>query len=114
MVGIFNRFPFPAWLPLSLFLGAFLWVMPLLADQVVFVFSLITLLVTAAAVIGRRSPLALRWLSTLFCGLYCPLVLLFFYLVRLFGQGGAGVVYTFGMLLVVWGMDVFGYCCVQC
>jgi len=109
MVGIFNRFPFPAWLPLSLFLGAFLWVMPLLADQVVFVFSLITLLVTAAAVIGRRSPLALRWLSTLFCGLYGPLGLLFFYQVRLIGPGDAGLWFTFALLLMIWGNDVFAY-----
>lgn len=109
MVGIFNRFPFPAWLPLSLFLGAFLWVMPLLADPVVFTLSLVALVMTAAAVIGRNRPISLRWLSTLFCGLYGPLGLLLFYQVRQIGPGDAGLWFTLALLLMIWGNDVFAY-----
>lgn len=48
-------------------------------------------------------------ISTVFCGIYAPLGLLLFLLIRNLGSSEAGFALTIGLLLMVWGNDVFAY-----
>lgn len=47
--------------------------------------------------------------STLFCGIYAPLGLLMLLMIRHLGTPETGFALTVGLLLMVWGNDVFAY-----
>lgn len=48
-------------------------------------------------------------ISTVFCGIYAPLGLLILLLIRGLGSTEAGFALTIGLLLMIWGNDVFAY-----
>ena len=50
-----------------------------------------------------------EFVSTLFCGFYAPIGLLLFLLIRNMGSSETGFALTIGLLLMVWGNDVFAY-----
>jgi len=50
-----------------------------------------------------------RWLATIFCGLYAPLGLFFFYQIRVIEPSDTGLWLAYALILMIWGNDVFAY-----
>lgn len=109
MVHMFENLKYPAILPLSLALGVYLWTMPLLPEWIVLSVATLLLLMTSLAVIIRSKAASIRWLASLFCGLYGPVGLLFFYQVRLISPVDTGLWFALALILMIWGNDICAY-----
>lgn len=94
---------------ISLLIAAGVWLLNDIPEWLVISLSLLLLIGTLWAVIGRKTAMSDRWLSTLFCGIYAPVGFLMIVHIRELGQPVEGLWLTISLLLMIWGNDVFAY-----
>jgi len=109
MTRMFEKMNQKAVTVLALLLGLFFWTVSYQPGWLIITLSIPILIATVWALINRSSRYSNRWLATLFCGLYAPLGLFFFYEVRLIEPDQAGLWFTYALILMIWGNDVFAY-----
>lgn len=109
MTRLFRKMDSAAIVSVSLFAGVFFWFAVYLPPWSVFSFSIVIVLFTIWSLITRNLESSHRWLSTIFCGLYAPLGLFFFYQVRVIEPSDSGLWITYALILMIWGNDVFAY-----
>lgn len=109
MVRLFGRMGSAAVVSFSIVTGIFFWFARHLPFWILFSFSTVIVLTAVWSLITRNNESSQRWLSTIFCGLYAPIGLFFFYQVRLLEPDDSGLWFTYALILMIWGNDIFAY-----
>ncbi|MEX0648625.1 MAG: phosphatidate cytidylyltransferase [Balneolaceae bacterium] len=106
---IMNHAGTPDYFFLSLLIAAGLWLLAGIPAWIFIPLSILLLISILWAVFDRKTELADRWLSTLFCGIYAPVGFLMLVHIRNLGENTEGFLLTVALLLMIWGNDVFAY-----
>lgn len=99
----------PDFFPVSLILTVIVWRSGIFPDWALISIISVVLLFTVIAILDRSRPIAARWLSTLFTGIYAPVGFLMVILIRDMGIDTQGFWLTLSLFLMIWGNDVFAY-----
>ncbi len=109
MLRMFRNLTYPAYSLLAILIAVVLWTFPYQPAWGIMTASAIFIIATLWALVNRSKTISNRWFITLFCGLYAPLGMLFFYLVRESGADEAGLWLSYTLILMIWGNDIFAY-----
>src|SRR5690625_4498528 len=99
----------PVILPLSLGIAVYIWFLTALPWMVTLAITTIMLLAGLISVTGRRSEVKLRYLSSLFDGVYAVFGFMMVVRIRELGSGQDGFWLAISLFLMLWGNDVFAY-----
>lgn len=100
---------FSDYFPISLLLVLLLWSPPFIPSWLILTAAGVASLITVIAVAGRRSDRSVRWLSTLFTGVYPTVGFMMLVNIREIGSTLDGFWLTMTLMLMIWGNDVFAY-----
>ncbi|WP_069129981.1 phosphatidate cytidylyltransferase [Rhodohalobacter halophilus] len=101
---------FSDFFPVSLLLVLLLWSPPFIPWWLILTAAGVASLLTVIAVAGRQSDRSVRWLTTLFTGVYPTVGFMMLVNIRELGTTTIdGFWLTMTLLLMIWGNDVFAY-----
>jgi len=95
--------------PVSLLILLLLWNPPFIPSWLSLTGAGVAALITVLAVAGRKSDQNLRWLTTLFTGVYPTVGFVMLINIRELGSTLDGFWLTMTLMLMIWGNDVFAY-----
>jgi len=100
---------FGDYFPLSLILVLLVWNPDFVPQWLSISVAAAATLLTVIAVISKRSEISVRWLSTLFTGVYPAVGFAMLVNIRELGSSIEGFWLTMTLMLMIWGNDVFAY-----
>ncbi len=100
---------FSDFFPISLLLVLLLWSPPFIPSWLILTAAGVASLITVIAVAGRQSDRSVRWLSTLFTGVYPTVGFMMLVNIRELSSTLDGFWLTMTLMLMIWGNDVFAY-----
>jgi phosphatidate cytidylyltransferase len=95
--------------PISLIFVLLLWNPPFIPLWLNLSISSAVTLITVAAVLSRKSESSVRWLTTLFTGVYPTVGFVMLLNIREMGTTIEGFWLTMTLMLMIWGNDIFAY-----
>lgn len=107
--NMMERTGFSDYFPISLFLVLLLWNPPFIPIWLLLTAVGVASLLTVIAVLDRKSERSVRWLTTLFTGVYPTVGFVMLVNIRELGSTLDGFWLTMTLMLMIWGNDVFAY-----
>jgi len=106
---MFERMPVGVRTPWALALGVLIWALEWVSIQLLIGLLLLVLVVGIWAFRTEDREWGNRWLATIFCGVYAPTGILFFWKVRQADNPETGFWVALILLLMIWANDIAAY-----